>query len=42
MIIADGSHKDKGDRTLEQWVQEESVRVAQEICDAFRLPCGRP
>lgn len=31
MIIADGPRKDKGDRALEQWVQEESVRVAQEI-----------
>lgn len=30
MVIADGSHIDKGDRTLEQWVQEESVMVAME------------
>ncbi len=31
MIIADVSHVDKGDRTLEQWVQDESVVVAMEI-----------
>ncbi len=31
MIIADGFHLDKGDRTLEQWVQEERVMVAREI-----------
>lgn len=36
MIIPDGSHKDKGDRTLEQWVQEESVMVAKEILQ--RIP----
>ena len=31
MIIPDDVREDKGDRTLEQWIDEESVRVAQEI-----------
>jgi hypothetical protein len=34
MMIPDDGREDKGDRTLEPWIQDESVQVQQTIQDA--------